>query len=262
MISAAVRTAFAHAPHSRMTSSASRESIGWAAASAVAAVELAENGFGTEATDTRHRAPAGATPFEQSEDAPVTGSLGREFWCVETYVKPWPCCRAAHAMLEALLPFSGRDIARVDVDVVPGAVGLDLTEPVNLSEAQYALPWLAALTLLRGPAGLSSLSERDFAAPDIVDLASRVRLRPGRAASANGGYPSRVVVLMNDGTSFERTVDDTLGSATRPLSPEALDHKLRQALGSRLDASTIETLRATLDQPDAPIDGLLRLLTT
>ncbi|GAA3613781.1 MmgE/PrpD family protein [Kineosporia mesophila] len=251
VIASAVRTAFAHAPHSRMTSAASRESIGWAAATAVATAELASAGFGAEDEDRRHRAPAGPTPFE-------TAMHSAGFACLETYVKPWPTCRAAHAMIECLLCLDTETVETIDVDVVPGAVTLDVAEPANLSEAQYALPWLAAVTLLRGEP--AQLRAEDFASPDVVRLASRVRLHPGKSTAPGGGYPARVRLRRHDGTTLEHAVGDNLGSAARPLSPKTLQRKHTTALSTRLSTRNITDLRATLDEPSATVDDLWRCL--
>lgn len=261
VISAAVRTAFAHAPHSRMTSAASRESIGWAAVTAVGAVELAEAGFGTEVTDRDHRAPAAPTPFEQAAEHPYVRSLGTEFSCLETYVKPWPCCRAAHAMIEALLRRpSAADVEAIEVHVVPGALGLDTVRPRNLSEAQYALPWLAALTLLRGQDGPTQLPESDLDAPDVLELAARVQLLPGPEPAAEEGYPARVVLRFRDGTSWQQQVRIELGSRERPLPTERLAARQIRLLRTRLDDPAIAVLLRLLDSDRATVEDLLALL--
>ncbi|MFT4123831.1 MAG: MmgE/PrpD family protein [Microbacteriaceae bacterium] len=267
-IASAIRLAFAHAPHSRMTSTAARESIGWAGATAVAVVELAEAGYASETTDGALHAPAGPTPFEEASDDPMIASLGRVFESPDSYLKPWASCRAAHAMIEALLELRRRhdlgearaiDIRAIDIRVIDAAVVLDVTAPADLSEAQYALPWLAAVALLRDPARLARLDPEDFAAADLFALATRVRLRPGLPPAANGGYPAHVTVTLADGTRLEHGVELELGSPERPLGADRLARKWA-ALLETLPALSLPAIAEVIDDRDARVIELLELL--
>ncbi len=259
-IASAVRLASAYAPHSRMTSTAARESIGWAAATAVAVTELAEAGFTSEAVDRSLNPPAGPTPFEDAPDDPFIGAVGQRYECLTTYVKPWPCCRAAHSMIEVLLHVEcgTRTIDEIEVHVTDGASVLDVVRPSNLSEAQYALPWLAGVVLVRGQRGVEHLRAEDFTNPEILEVASKVRLRPGRPPTEDG-YPSRVHVSFSDGSAVDQSAAHDLGSASRPLSPQRMAAKRRGLLASTawLDANKLSQI---LTESSGNADDLLTVL--
>lgn len=267
----ALRTAAAHAPDAAMTTGGAREATGWAAATAVGCADLAACGFG-EPADASHLFPAGPTLFDRHTADPWVTGLGERYEILHGYLKPYPCCRAAHAMLDALrvlCPGTGTArITAVEVSTVAGAAALGVTAPRTLGQAQFALPWLAALLLVRGedaPRGLRALGAPGGPAlddPAVRETARLVTLRhePAFDDDPACSYPARVAVTTSDGRVRTATVTRARGSAGNPLSEAERTAKATELLHRVLPPSRTAALLTALED-DTTTTGRLTALT-
>src|SRR5439155_15778948 len=101
----------------------------------------------------------------------VTRGLGESFAILETSVKPHACCRYKQGPIDALLEISAkhrvdaRRIRRVEVAILEAGAGLIAEpperkyEPRSIVDAQFSMPFGAAVALLRGRAGLGEYTE-------------------------------------------------------------------------------------------------------
>lgn len=273
-VASAIRLACASAPASMMTSTAARESIGWAAATAVSVAELVAAGAAVPAEDGELVPPAGPTWFDGAAD-PYVATLGATFEAVDTYTKPYPCCRAAHAMLDALAALrpslGGARVRSVRVTTVPGAAGLTERRPTGLAQAQYSLPFLAAVLLVHGDSAVSGLDHTSVpslaADPRVRAVADRVHVEGDPVLGGPPGweYPARVRVEADGEIVAETSVEHARGGPTVPLA----DHEVaarRRALLRRVlpperaeevvervvtDRGTVADLAPVLAEPTA-----------
>ncbi|UOQ59714.1 MmgE/PrpD family protein [Leucobacter rhizosphaerae] len=250
LVAATIRLAAAHAPVSSFISGGARESTGWAAATAVGTSELAAAGLAPALEESRVVTPAGPTLFDATHGLFAAGlfAAGAPFAVLETYQKPYPCCRAAHAALDAVLALvdMGELSAEGDTEIRIGlplaTVGLDERRPVDLGEAQFAVPFLVALAVAHGVPGLRGLGRtplRELVEDAVIRrTVGRVSLShdPELARDPGPGYPATVTVVAADGTARTRTVRHALGSAEQPLGDAGLREKtddlLRPAMGA------------------------------
>ncbi|MFC5338856.1 MmgE/PrpD family protein [Leucobacter denitrificans] len=277
LIAAAIRLATAHAPVASFVSGGARESTGWAALTAVGTVELALSGLAPSAEEERAVVPAGPTLFDPAGAAPKSRwyNLDEGFLAPGCYFKPYPCCRAAHAAIDATLELldSGALDPLTDspifVGLPAGAAALTERRPVDLGEAQFAVPFLIGLTIARGVDGLRSLGRVPLKSlvgdPEIQRQTDRVRLEvdPDLDADPGTGYPARVTVG-DDPTHNTVTIRDALGSPQRPLDKQARLRKAHDLLVPAAGpAAASKIIDALVDPPaDQTLAQLRALLTT
>lgn len=197
--------------------------IAAAARSAVTAVDLAAAGF-----DGPRQALSGPfgygaliEPLDLERWLP---NLGERWLVEEVSIKPWPCGRASHGLLTAILASGLRaeEVRRVTAFVPPlvqRLVGRPPEPPMTPSYARLCGPYLAALMLKEGLIDPRRFVQRELANPELLALAAKVTIELDSNADHNALVPQRFVVEGAKGAT-EIALAATLGSPAQPLSPE------------------------------------------
>jgi len=199
--------------------------------------------------------------------APLTDALGTAFRGDEVSFKPYPCGRPLHAALDAALAIreelgiaTAADIADVTVNL-DAAIHRDQLEsgphrarPTQIVEAQFSLPFLASIALLRGRVGIADVARVEDA--EILALAARVRGEP--APEQRPRDWGRLTVRRTDGRTATRETTTPLGSPARPLSEAQSAAKFRDCAANAvpsLDRAVADRILARLSDlenlPDA-----------
>lgn len=134
-------------------------------------------------------------------------------------------------------------VAAVDVQVPPmvhALVGREPTADMSPGLARLCLRYLIPVALREGRIDLSAYRPELMTDPEILELASRVRVRADDNPDPNAFDPQTVVITMRDGSIHEITKQRSLGSPDAPVSAAALEDKARSnlvsgGLGSRAD---------------------------
>jgi 2-methylcitrate dehydratase PrpD len=210
---------------------------GLAARRGVTAASLAEAGFrGAEAAIEGEY--GFLTGYTDDPNPAAFDRLGDEHAVLETALKPYPCCRYMHPAIDALVDISSAiDPAAVEsvlVDLPEPGVRLtgDLIErkrrPSNFVDCQFSTPFVSALGLSTGEAGLpgfldaqARLDDTDFRrlmdATDVVSTDAVQSLFPDQ-------WAARVVVEV-DGETHERFVETARGEPEKPLGWDGVTEK-------------------------------------
>jgi 2-methylcitrate dehydratase PrpD len=139
----------------------------------------------------------------------ITRRLGEHFRATGTAVKPYPCCRFAHGAIdlarEASKPAKGRAIRKVVVRLYRTDVLIYHTRPHNAVDAQFNIPYLIAVALLRGAIGLRDFTDDAIRRSEILALAEKVQVIEDDEFST--AYPetyyTTLDVELSDGTHLE-----------------------------------------------------------
>lgn len=273
--SAALRIALAQAPISTMVSEGARESSGWAAATALGAYRLAVAGAGAEAEevgDASGPLPVGPTLFDLHCGDPMLQTLGTSYECLECYVKPYPCCRAAHAAIDGLLLLADRhgwDRVRASalrIGVGAGASSLDRSDPTTLAQAQYSIPFLLAVLAVHGESrlrvlGVPAADEQLLRDPAVLAYARRVTVEHAPELDRNPwhSYPAVVELHFEDVTLDTTRIDHASGSPHQPLGLSQRLSKVHDLLSRVLTIDQRSRLIALADQGAGTLSDLLRL---
>jgi 2-methylcitrate dehydratase PrpD len=220
--------------------------MGFAARSAVTAVELARRGMpGPRAPITGEfgyfalfDGKANPAPFDE---------LGERRRIAELSHKPFPSGRATHGGIDGLQRMMDADgvtgdrIVACRFCVPPLTARLVGRTPVEGMAAGYArlsLPYVGAVCLRRGTVGLGDFTAAALADPDTLRLSRRLTVVEDGNPDPNALLPQRVEVDLAEGRTVAVTVDAVLGSPARPLSPEAARAKFNACWDSVPDFSS------------------------
>jgi 2-methylcitrate dehydratase PrpD len=137
----------------------------------------------------------------------MTRELGRTYSAFGTAIKPYPCCRFGHGAIDLAIMarqdgIKANAIARIGVRIYRTDVLTYHNEPKNPVDAQFNLPYMIAVALLRGRVGLEDFTEEAIRAHDVLDLCGKVAVTDDPQFTAD--YP--------DIYKVELTIDSRDGS--------------------------------------------------
>ncbi len=213
-----------------LATSAKNVGMGNAARNGLLAALLAREGYEGAPGAIEGRLGWARAMGDAPDLAAMLGGLGRRWEFAANTYKPYPSGIVFHAVIEACLLLRERlglrDGQVAAVEVRGNQLLLDRGDRPTLSarDARVSIAHNAAVTLVRGSAGVA-----DFGAEAVADPAV-ARLRELVTAGLDASLPpaaASVTVRLLDGRSASLRVDAALGSQARPLSDAALDAKFR-----------------------------------
>jgi 2-methylcitrate dehydratase PrpD len=203
--------------------------MGFAARSAVTAIELARRGM------PGPRAPISGqfgyfALFDGAADPAPFNQLGQAWRVCELSHKPFPSGRATHAGidgLQRLIAAHGISAEQVTEGrfLVPPLthrlVGRQPQPEMSVAYARLCLPYVGAVCLRHGTVGLGDFTPAALSDPDTLALARRLSVTANANPDPNALAPVSVELNLADGRPIACDVADVLGSPARPLSPAA-----------------------------------------
>jgi 2-methylcitrate dehydratase PrpD len=249
---------------------------GWAAHSGVLAAELAWEGFTGPASIIEGK--LGFLHGYSSESNPddVLRQWAAPWEVLNTSIKPHACCRYKQGPIDCLMAIMGKhelrpdDVAAVDIAILEAGFAL-VAEPIDkkrhpesVVDAQFSMPFGAALAVLRRDASLDRYSSEEIASQDIKSFMARVNCV--RDAELDREFPkkwpAKVAVKTTDGRIFEHRLEHPKGDPENPLSWDELIAKFTSLASQVLTKSRcdeIVSLVRRVDQLDdisELVDGL------
>ncbi len=228
---------------------------GWAAHAGVVAALLARAGF--TGPETVFEGPHGLyAAFAGGHDAVrlerLLETLGRAWELEQLTLKPYPCGSIAQPYMDCALRLREghrirpEDIAAVRCRTAAGSVPR-LWEPLaakhappNGYAAKFSLPYLVAVILVKGRAGLAEFT--DEAAQDKTVL--RVAERVTYALDPTIDYPRQFIgdveIALTDGRAVRERQDRPRGGPDAPLTRAELEAKFRGNAALVLPADRVE----------------------
>jgi len=216
-----------------------RMHAGWAASAGVRAAQLARDGF---------TAPAGAIDGhhgllevfsgKSADAAQLTHALGDEWAINGVWFKVYPLCGWIQGVAQLLLrlrgeihagaPLATADINKVVVGTSRFAVEHNSNaEPADTMDAQYSIPYCAALALTGDPSDPRAFEAAVYGNPVLRALAKRVEIRVDTECEAV--YPrrfgARVTLHLANGEVKEVLTLDPHGTAADPCTDAELEEK-------------------------------------
>ena len=159
----------------------------------------------------------------------ITNNLGKVWEIRSNAFKPYPSGIVIHPAIDAAIALHNKPVVsadkidRIDIEVNPLCLTLcDRPNPVSDQDGQVSLQHWAAVTLLRGKAGLAEVTPQSVTDAEVVAMRARVHVRPDAAIGTDG---TRFTLTLNDGTILTETVEHALGSLEKPMSDDALAQK-------------------------------------
>ena len=229
---------------------------GLAAQNGILAARLAASGFRGPSTILEGRDGFLSAYSRNSKPELVLQDLGQEFAILHTSVKPHACCRYMQAPIDALIELATthdihpEQVERVEVAVLEAGWPLVCEprqrkySPINIVDAQFSMPFGAAVALFYRKASLDQFTEENFRSPQICDLMSKVVLTKDARIEESfpKEWPARVEVHLTNGERFEKYVRVPKGDPENPLSWAELSAKFSSLAGRVISQEASEQI--------------------
>jgi 2-methylcitrate dehydratase PrpD len=212
---------------------------GLAAQNGILAAKLAAQGFHGPTTILEGRDGFLSAYSRKPEPELVTQDLGKNFEILRTSIKPHACCRYMQAPIDGLIELAVThdirpdQIERVEVAVLEAGWPLVCEprerkySPSNVVDAQFSMPFGAAVALLYRSAGLDQFAEENIHSSQVKRLMGKVVLIKDNRIEKNfpAEWPARVQIQLTNGAQFEKHIRFPKGDSENPLSWEELSAK-------------------------------------
>jgi 2-methylcitrate dehydratase PrpD len=231
---------------------------GWAAQAGVIAVMLAQAGFtGPESVFEGEHGffAAFAGGHDRARMEALLATLGTTWELQALTFKPYPCGSIAHPYMDCAVRLREAHriqpgaIAEVRCRTAAGPVPR-LWEPLaakhrppNGYAAKFSLPYLLAVMLVKGRAGLAEFTDEAVRDATVMDVASRVHYDLDATIDYPRQFVGDVSVRLTDGRTVHAHQDHPRGGADAPMTGDELEVKFRG--------------NARLALPEAAIDPLI-----
>jgi 2-methylcitrate dehydratase PrpD len=251
---------------------------GWSAHAGVLATLLARAGFTGPATVLEgahglYQAFAGGHDAIRLEAQ--LESLGRVWELEQLTLKPYPCGSIAQPYMDCAVRLRERhrlrpeDVVAVRCRTASGPVPR-LWEPLaakhappNGYAAKFSLPYLIAVILVRGMAGLADFTDAAVRDPSILGLAARV----GYELDGTIDYPRQFIgdveITLADGRVVRERQERPRGGPDAPLTRGEIEAKFRENAALALPATQVDRVVHSVNglAGGAPLGELLAALT-
>lgn len=171
--------------------------------------------------------------------------LGENFRILQHYIKPFPICRWAHALIEGALKlrsshgFTHDEVVSIELTTFHEASRLFRGMPATSPAAQYAIAFPVAAALVNGRLGVDELAENSLRDGNIGRLVALTSVHESEAY--NREFPKSrlgdVTLVLSDGRRLPSGTLNARGGPEAPLTQSEIVTKYRQyataALGSR-----------------------------
>src|SRR2546430_2189788 len=215
---------------------------GWACHAGIMAARLAAAGF-VGPTSILESSYGFLQAYSSASDiSQLVRDEDDEFAIMQVSIKPYACCRYMHGPIDCLFEImhthhpNPEHIELVRCGVLTGGRGLiadpiDLKrQPKNVVEAQFSMPFGAAIALLTGTAGMSVFTNEWLRDSRVYELMQRVKCYSSPALDEY--YPAEwrasASVRMTDGREFSANVRYALGDPHNLLSWEQLEARFHE----------------------------------
>lgn len=247
-----------------------RVHVGQAAHNAIVSLVLARRGVVGAAEPLEGRFGYFHSYSDEALDPQkATQGLGSEFEVMNTAIKPYPCCRYNHSVIDAVAALAREhalkpeDVTQIEVRLNP--VGMSIVaEPVEpkrrpqgIVDGQFSVYFATAVALLERSYSWESYARLND--PAVLSLMERVQAVPSPEV---GGLGAEVHITTKGGSALSREVALARGEPETPLTWEEILAKFRPLARGTLSDEQVEALIqrvAALDQVD-DMSSLARLL--
>jgi 2-methylcitrate dehydratase PrpD len=232
---------------------------GWAAQAGITAVALAQAGF--VGPETVLEGPHGfyqafAGGHDGARLAALLDSLGEAWEITRLTFKPYPCGSIAHPYMDCAARLRERhrlapeQIVAVRCRTAEGPVPR-LWEPLaakwappNGYAAKFSLPYLLAVMLVRGRAGLADFTDAAVRDEAVLRVARRVTYELDPTIDYPRRFSGDVRVRLASGEEIAERQEHPRGGPEHPMSREDLEAKFRGNAALVLDAARVERVLA------------------
>jgi 2-methylcitrate dehydratase PrpD len=204
----------------------------------------------------------------------LTDDLGKTFEILRTSVKPHACCRYMQGPIDAILALVHEhdirpaQVRSIDVAVLEAGWPLVVEpraqkyHPKSIVEAQFSMPYGAAVAVIDRAAGLEQFSEARLQSNDVRRFLGKVVMIKRLDFEENfpEEWPAVAIIHLNDGRRVEKMIRHPKGDPKNPLTWPELITKFRGLASAVLPRSRWEKVVFQVKAGDS-LAGLADLCT-
>lgn len=189
----------------------------------------------------------------------VTTDLGTRWRAIETYLKPYPCCRHVHGPMDAVLSLRAAEridpaeVQEIAVATYPHATRYDNLRIRNTLDAQMSMQYCLAVSLVAGAPALDHFGPRWRDDARVRELMPAVTISVGDDHAER--YPKERPAEVSITTSKRRysaEVSQPFGEPSHPLPDDGLSEKFLRLVKPVLGPDTAEQVLALAWQTACP----------
>ncbi len=212
---------------------------GWAAHSGLIAALLAREGFTGPSTILEGRFGFLHAYSPRSNPARILENWGNPHKVMEASIKPHSCCRYKQGPIDGILKIMREenlqptDVEKVTLGILKAGFPI-VAEPEELKrnprtvvDAQFSMPFGAALAMIYGRASLDEYVQEKVRSPQIKDIMDRVYCRedPELEKEFPKKWPASVEIVTKKGDRHSAKIEYPKGDPENPLSWDELIKK-------------------------------------
>jgi len=239
---------------------------GWAAHNGIIACLLAKKGFKGPSTIFEGRdgflhSYSGNPDFDK-----VLEGIGSSFGIMRTSIKPHACCRYMQPPIDGILKImeenqlKAKEIDNVTLGILKAGFPIIVNpqelkySPQSVVDAQFSMPFGAAVAVLYGEASLSQFREKVIQSTPVKEIMKKVHCveNPELDKVYPRQWPATVEIKTKDGRTFSVRIDYPKGDPENPLSWDELVEKFNGLTSSIYSKSHREKIIEQIKK----IDGI------
>jgi len=202
-----------------------------------------------------------------SPDMMPVDDLGKEWWIISTGLgfKPYPCCRATHPSIDAILYLKRRyairpeRVASIISRVNPLVLGMTTAHrPKTAYEAKFSMEYCIAKSIMNGEITMRDFTDQEVQKASWQKLIPCIRFEhPAQWGHGAVDLLTEIVITLNNGETYAHKVGVPKGEPENPMSQNELIAKFWQLSGSVFEGSETDELLSIIQGLDRT-DGLER----
>ncbi|HUI78057.1 MAG TPA: MmgE/PrpD family protein [Bryobacteraceae bacterium] len=175
----------------------------------------------------------------------LTAGLGDSFEILHTAVKPHACCRYMQGPIDAILALmrehaiQPENIDNIEVAILEAGWGIvaepaeKKCHPESVVDAQFSMPFGAAVAAVCGAAGLDQFTLEQIRSPQVRRLMKKVTLVKDSRLEETfpREWPARVTISVTGGQKYDKYIRYPKGDPENPLSWDEMAAKFRSLAG-------------------------------
>ncbi len=194
--------------------------------------------------------------LEAEPYAKYLDDLGVNYEILQLYFKPYPCCRWAHAAIDACLDvmrewnITHNAVERVIVYTFERATLLSKIIPKTTDEAQYNIAYPVAAAIVAGDFGFAQVFEDNLNDPHVLQVMDKLEFRVDPYFDSE--FPQkrfcRVEMYLKNGKMLRSSVHEPRGEAHENIGTDWIIDKFKRITEPILTRSGQEIFIACLHQ--------------
>jgi 2-methylcitrate dehydratase PrpD len=203
---------------------------GRACESGMLAAELALHGFTGSAEILEGGKGFFAAMCNDPDPDRILEDPGSAWQLCLTSIKPWPCCRHTHPIIDCALEIhqllDGNQVERIDIKTYQAALDVcDCPMPESEYQAKFSLYHTAAIAILDGAVGLDSFDAKARQRSERLRRETTVTVVDPYASSYPVSWGAEVTVATESGASFKISRKDCKGDPELALDDNEMRSK-------------------------------------